>query len=44
MLLNRLQRAYMEVAESDNAASETLKRISVLVRRANELKVIAASE
>ena len=44
VLLNRLQRTYMEIAESDNATNQTLKRISALVRRANELKIIATQE
>lgn len=43
MLLNRLQRAYMEIAESESAANQILKRITVLVRRANELRSAAAN-
>ena len=44
VLLNRLQRTYMEIAESEHATNQVLKRISVLVRRANELKIVAAKE
>ncbi len=40
VLLGRLQRSYMEIAESGQP-SPLLRRISAIVRKANELKAVA---